>query len=335
MIEKSPQETAQWLDALLRSPHRLPAMLWGPPGVGKSSLVAQAADRAGLSCIQLELAVLPPQELLGLPYVEAGESCYARPTFWPTEGHGLIILEDLPHALPAVQAMGMSLILEGRVGPHVLPAGWRVMGTGNRVKDGAGAFRMPTSTASRMVHISVGADAAVWREWALGQRLHEDILGLLGLRPELLHRLDRDKVAWPSPRTWEMASHLHEAGLDIAAAVGEGAAAELQAYAELKHALPALEPILAGEGAAVDWPDELSLRWALVVGLAFKVEEEDQVRNAFQFLQSGAGLEWQSVFLQDTVARFRAGGRLLVLAGLMTQVPELSDFVDGLLEIVA
>jgi len=303
--------------------------------VGKSSIAAQAARRNGMEVIQLELAVLPPQELMGLPYVEDDRSRYARPTFWPTAETGVLILEDLPHAVPVVQALGMSLILEGRVGPHVLPEGWWVVGTGNRVKDGAGAFRMPTATASRMIHLEVDADAKVWREWALGAGIHEDILGLIGLRPGLLHQLDRDQAAWPSPRTWEMASRLHALDLDVAAAVGIGAAAELSAYTELKDTLPSLEPILTGLGKRIPWPEEMSLRWALVVGLAFRADRVEEVRHAFRYLKQGAGAEWQSLFLQDCVGRFRAKGRLSELAVLMTKEPALAEFVDQIVELVA
>jgi MoxR-like ATPase len=310
-------------------------MLWGPPGVGKSSLVQQAADRAGLPFIQLELAVLPPQELLGLPYVQDGVSHYAAPSFWPANDKGVLILEDLSHAAPAIQAMGMSLLLDRRIGPHTLPDGYRILATGNRTTDGAGAHRIPTATASRMVHLEVKEDVAMWREWGLQNGIHEDILGLLGLRPELLHRLDKTTPAWPSPRTWAMASQLHSLGLDVAAAVGEGAAAELDAYVDLKAALPSLDKILAGHGAFTVWPDQLSLRWAVVVGLAFKASDAEAVRNAFMFLRSKAGAEWQSLFLQDVTVRFRTTGRFDELASLIAREPAFARFVNRLLERVA
>jgi MoxR-like ATPase len=335
MIKKSPQATAAWLDTIIAAPHRISAMLWGPPGVGKSSLVAQAAQKAGLQFIQLELAVMPPQDLMGLPYVEEGESRYARPAFWPTKPGGVLLLDDFTHALPAIQSLSMSLLLMHSIGPHTLPEGWHVIGTGNRTSDGANCFKMPTPTANRMAHVEVEADVTVWREWALAHGVHEDILGLLGLRPELLHKLSRDNPAWPSPRTWAMASHLHSMELDVASAVGEGAAAELAAYVDLKAALPSLEPILVGQGDDVAWPDELSLRWALVVGLAFKANSADEVGHAFRYLSGAAGCEWQSLFLQDVTVRFRTNGRIGELAVLMTQEPALAEFVDGLLELVA
>jgi hypothetical protein len=288
-----------------------------------------------LPVIQLELTVTPPQELLGLPHVEEGESKYAKPSFWPKTENGLLILEDLPHALPAIQAMGMSLILEGRVGPHVLPEGWKIIGTGNRAQDGAGAYTMPTATASRMVHVTLDPDVNAWRQWAISAGIHEDIVGLLGLRPDLLHKLTRKTPTWPSPRTWEMASKLHAMGFDVAPAVGQGAAAELKSYVDIKSTLPDLQPILNGNGKTISWPDELSLRWAMIMGLAFHTDGPNAVRHAFVYLNKKAGPEWKNIFLQDVVTRFQSEEKMAKLAQLVATLPEMSEFIDELLEVVA
>lgn len=335
MIKQTPVQAAKWLDALIHSPDPISAMIWGPPGIGKSQLVTQAAARAGLPVVELELAVLPPQELMGLPFVKDETSQYARPTFWPTTPEGILVLDDLSHAFPQIMAMSMSLLLSQRIGPHRLPAGWVVIATGNRTEDGAGAFKMPTATANRMVHIELEVNVTAWREWALGQGVSPDIIGLISLRPELLHSLSRDNPAWPSPRTWEMASRLHALGVDVASAVGEGAAAELAAFVDLKSSLPSLQPILDGHGDGVSFPDELSLKWALVVGLAFAANRVDEVRHAFRYLKTFAGKEWQSVFLSDVTARYKASGRVAELAVLMTTEPAFAEFVDGILELVA
>ena len=100
MVRTTPKEATEWLRTLLASPEAPSMMFWGPPGIGKSSIVAQAARSRGLAVIQLELAVLPPQELMGLPYVDNGRSQYAVPPFWPEVESGVLILEDLPHAAP-------------------------------------------------------------------------------------------------------------------------------------------------------------------------------------------------------------------------------------------
>jgi len=194
---------------------------------------------------------------------------------------------------------------------------------------------MPTAIASRLAHIEVALDPAGWRQWAIRHNVHEDILGLLGLRPELLLKLSRDHVTVCSPRTWTMSSALHRLGLDVSACVGEGASAELRAYLELKETLPDLAPILAGQGRRIPWPEELSLRWALVVGLAFRANTAAEVKWAFDYLKERATSEWLSLFLQDTTVRFRSAGRIGELAVLMANESDISSFVDGLLEVVA
>jgi hypothetical protein len=51
-----PSEVSQALEALL--PTRQPLYLWGPPGVGKSSVVRQAAEKAGLELLDLRAVLL-------------------------------------------------------------------------------------------------------------------------------------------------------------------------------------------------------------------------------------------------------------------------------------
>ena len=79
------------------------------------------------------------------------------------------------------------------------------------------------------------------------QRLHAarttaakvDLLeaAFLSFRPALLHKSE-PCVAWPSPRSWEMASTLHGIGLDIGAAVGAPAANEFGAFVGMYADLP-------------------------------------------------------------------------------------------------
>ncbi len=55
-------------------PQQLPLHIWGPPGVGKSKVIAQAASRLGLEMIDLRAVLLDPVDLRGLPKVENGRT---------------------------------------------------------------------------------------------------------------------------------------------------------------------------------------------------------------------------------------------------------------------
>jgi hypothetical protein len=186
-----------------------------------------------------------------------------------------------------------------------------------------------------MVHIEVTLDTAGWRHWGHGAGLAEDVTAFIGFRPDLLMKMNKAEPAWCSPRSWAAASELHRLGLPIDAAVGVGAAREFAAYVHLKESLPALEPILSGGGGQPPWPEELSLKWAVVSGVAFQARTVAQATAAFQYLDAYASAEWVSLFLQEVASRWGGEGRLSDLAVMVSKTPRLSEFVDEVLEIVA
>jgi len=53
---------------------RQPVFIWGPPGVGKSSVIAQVAGSLNLSLRDIRALLLDPVDLRGLPYVADGRS---------------------------------------------------------------------------------------------------------------------------------------------------------------------------------------------------------------------------------------------------------------------
>ena len=70
----TPLELTPYLSTLLRHDIKLSLMLWGPPGIGKSSIVAAAAETAGMDLVDLRLSQLAPTDLRGLPVADNGMS---------------------------------------------------------------------------------------------------------------------------------------------------------------------------------------------------------------------------------------------------------------------
>lgn len=217
-----PQALVEYLDALVRNGIMLSTMIWGPPGIGKSSIVAQTAAHFGLGFIDVRLSQLAPTDLRGLPVPEDGVSRWYPPEFLPRDGRGILFLDELNMAPPAMQGMAQQLILDRRVGSYAVPAGWFIWAAGNRKEDRAAVFDMPAPLANRFVHLEVEPDFDNFKAYALAHGLHEQIIAFLSYRSALLHRMDPQQSAWPSPRSWAMASRLHGVGLDIAPVVAPG-----------------------------------------------------------------------------------------------------------------
>ncbi|MCX7783692.1 MAG: MoxR family ATPase, partial [Meiothermus sp.] len=236
----SPTELAKYLSGLIEHRIQTATMLWGPPGVGKSSIVAQTARKYGIGFIDVRLSQLAPTDLRGLPVPLDGVSRWYPPEFLPWEGEGILFLDELNMAPPTMQGMAQQLILDRKVGSYELPEGWFVWAAGNRKEDRAAVFDMPAPLANRFIHLEVTPDLDSFKAYGLQAGIHERILAFLAFRPSLLHQMDAKSPAWPSPRSWEMASHLLKAGLAIVPVVGEAAAAELAAYEQVYEVLPGL-----------------------------------------------------------------------------------------------
>ncbi|HKY54668.1 MAG TPA: AAA family ATPase, partial [Anaerolineales bacterium] len=104
----TPAELADYLTGLIRHDIKLSTMIWGPPGIGKSSIVAQTAEAHEIGFIDLRLSQLAPTDLRGLPVAENGLSRWYPPEFLPREGKGILFLDELNLAPPAMQGMAQQ-----------------------------------------------------------------------------------------------------------------------------------------------------------------------------------------------------------------------------------
>ena len=145
---------------------RQPAFLWGPPGVGKSQVVAQVARQNGLALRDIRAVLLDPVDLRGLPRISAdGRSVWCPPAFLPGPAdpeRGIVFLDELNAAPPLVQAACYQLVLDRAIGEYRLPDGWSIVAAGNREGDRAVAYRMPSALANRMVHLDFTPDLEDW-----------------------------------------------------------------------------------------------------------------------------------------------------------------------------
>ncbi|WP_428559454.1 MAG: AAA family ATPase [Solidesulfovibrio sp. DCME] len=253
-----PSHVARALETLLAA--RQPVFLWGPPGVGKSQVVAQTAAALDLPLIDIRAVLLDPVDLRGLPHIgQDGRTHWRAPAFLPTGGRGVLFLDELNAAPPLVQAACYQLILDRALGEYRLPEGWRVLAAGNRDQDRAVTHRMPSALANRFVHLDFEPGLEDWAAWAEVSGIRPEVVAFLRLRPALLHDFDpaRADRAFPSPRTWEFVSNVLSARPEgrverelLAGAVGEGAAVEFAAFLRLWRELPDTAAVLADPDAA-------------------------------------------------------------------------------------
>jgi MoxR-like ATPase len=324
-----------YLDRIITKNLQISTMIWGAPGIGKSSIVSQLAIEHQLQFIDIRLSQLAPTDLRGLPVAEDGRSKWFPPEFLPQSGKGILFLDEINMAPPAMQGMAQQLILDRRVGSYTVPNGWFIWAAGNRKEDRAGVFDMPAPLANRFLHLQVEPDFESFKTYALTQTVHEQIIAFLSFRPSLLHKIDPQQPAWCSPRSWMMASTLQYAGLDLAPAIGTLANAEFQAFTELYRILPDLAPILEGAGADIPFPTEPSARYATAIGLTIRARDADRAYNAFLWLSRVATAEWVQLFVSDLLSLMRSQGQLGMLATLLAKDPEIGKFLHNYRQLVS
>jgi hypothetical protein len=322
----TPAALKDYLAKLAQNRLRLSTMIWGPPGVGKSSIVAQVAADSKMGFIDVRLSQLAPTDLRGLPVAEEGMSRWYPPEFLPREGEGILFLDEINMAPPAMQGVSQQLILDRRVGSYLVPEDWLIWSAGNRKEDRAAVYDMPSPLANRFIHLEVDPDFESFKAYALSHGIHEQLIAFLSYRPALLYQLDPHQSAWPSPRSWMMSSDLHRSGLDIASSVGLGPAAEFQAFVELYKQIPDLKGILSGT-AKPKFPEEPSACYAVVLGLTVRCRTAEQGHHAFVWLVDHAGAEWVQLFASDLFRLLRQRGEMGTLARVLTKDSRLKDFL--------
>jgi len=257
--------------------HHTPVMLWGPPGIGKSDLVRQVAEKHRAPVIDLRLSQMEPSDLRGIPF-RVGETVeWAVPAMLPdTDRHGevgILFLDEINAAPPSVSAAAYQLILDRRLGDYQVPQGWAIVAAGNRQGDRAVTYTMPAPLANRFSHFEVEPNLEDWTLWAFSQGIDERLIAFLRFRPDLLFDFDpaHNPTAFPSPKTWEFAHRAmckFEGALlqgALQACVGEVGAVELMAFLHHLEEMPDVDTIARGESREV--PEGIELQYAVAAAL--------------------------------------------------------------------
>ncbi|MEU3462794.1 MoxR family ATPase [Streptomyces sp. NPDC006733] len=290
----------------------LPVLLWGEPGIGKTAALTQLASALDLPLTTVIASVHEPSDFSGLPIVgddPAEQGVPMAPPEWAVRlvraGRGLLFLDELSTAPPAVQAALLRLVLERRIGSLQLPPGVRIVAAANPRSSAADGWELSPPLANRFVHLQWTHDhdvvvrglAGTWPRATLPlldpRKLPEAVhfarravCGLLSARPALAHRLPTGEArrggAWPSPRSWEMAlcliafataagSSREVLSLLVRGTVGDGPGLELLASLD-RMDLPDPETLLADPAAAV-LPERGDLRQAVLDGVVDAVRK--------------------------------------------------------------
>jgi MoxR-like ATPase len=177
-----------------------PALLIGPPGVGKSEIIEQVAAELGIESIVIDLSLCEPSDLVGLPRMDGDRTVFLPPEFLPRAGQGLLVFEELNRAERFVQGPVLQLLSARRLNNYVLPDGWTCVAAINP-DDGKNDVRpLDPAMLSRFLQVPVRADRRQWLRWARERGLHAAVAHVVEQHPEAFEQT--------SPRSWTHAAQV-------------------------------------------------------------------------------------------------------------------------------
>lgn len=267
---------------------RRPIMLEGPSGIGKSQIVEDFARASGLAFTVLDLSLLEPPDLVGLPVISDGRTHYASPAELPTSGRGVLMLEELNRAEVPVMQPALQLLSARKLHAYELPAGWICVAAINPEEGDYQVNRLDPALRSRFLQLSVCADRDAWLGWAAHMNVHPVIARVV--------RDHADAFDHASPRSWTYASEIlhalagdESADLVRVAMRGYLPSAWALLVADALAAMPALPRVALGDDLARAVkgarPDAVSMIAAQIRRALASPELVTRVANGLTFAQ--------------------------------------------------
>jgi MoxR-like ATPase len=295
-------------------------LLRGHPGVGKSSLAKEVAEAMGLPLVDIRLAQRDPAEICGVHFPDRDKQVLALfPPEWVRDACDhpcFVFLDEINAAVTKLhQAAAYQIVLEHRVGMFPFHPGTVVMAAGNLEEDNAIVATLSSALCNRFAHYVMRVDAKTWLEWAQRVGIREDILAYIGrYGDEVLYKPMNGSYAFPSPRSWEMASKVlakadeNDARRVVSACVGAATADQFFTFLKVYRKVDARRIIEHGQ--TIDFTKgrearDPSFTYAATFSVAAYLVHEAEVRDGqlphiVRFLRSkGLDPEYQFLFLRQ------------------------------------
>jgi hypothetical protein len=266
-----------------------PLFLWGPPGIGKSDIIHQIGAEQDREVIDVRLSLWEPTDIKGIPFYNPNSNAmeWAPPIELPSDpkSTAILFLDELNSAAPATQAAAYQLVLNRRIGTYRLPVGVSIVAAGNRETDKGVTYRMPAPLANRFLHLELKHNFNDWQEWAIANKVHEQVIGYIGYQKGDLYDFDprSSSRSFATPRSWSFVSDLlddndlSETTLTdlVSGAIGEGLAIKFMAHRKIANQLPRAEDVLSGKVGKLTIK-EISAMYSLTISMCYELKELDQ-----------------------------------------------------------
>ena len=302
-----------------------PVMIWGPPGVGKSTIVKSLAREMGVGFVDVRLAQMESIDIRGLPVPDKEAHCvqWLPSSIFPRDNSkgGIIFLDELSAAPKDVQVASYELILDRQLGGgdiYKVPGTWVIVAAGNRSCDRAVSTTMSSALANRMLHLEVEANAEDWVAWAVTHDIYPSVIGFIQFKPKLLLDVEDQNLerGFPTPRAWERVSEMckilkNETLLRKAVygLVGVPAGQQFMEFHKMASEMESVLDMMLDEKKKVVIPTRDDLKYAMTSAMVYHLwrgkDAEDTKKRVAGFLR--IAMELPPAFSTMAMTAGRAG----------------------------
>lgn len=259
-----------------------PVFLVGPPGIGKTAIMAQIAQELHIGLVSYSMTHHTRQSALGLPFI--AHKAYRGKEYDVTEytmseiiasvydvieetgvQEGILFLDEINCVSETLTPVMLQFLQYKEFGRHRVPDGWVVVTAGNPPEYNNSVREYDVVTLDRVKRMDVEPDFAVWKAYASVSGVHPAILTYLALKNGDFYRVENtiSGKRFVTARSWcDLSDMLHlfeKNGLPVDETLisqylqEDTVAGSFAAYYDLYRGYAAeyrIEAILAGEADA-------------------------------------------------------------------------------------
>lgn len=207
---------------LIPSVHQRPILLMGPPGIGKTAIMEQAASACGISLVSYTITHHTRQSAIGLPYLTKRQ--YGGKEMTITEytmseiiasvhdkieetglQEGILFIDEINCVSETLAPTMLQFLQRKSFGSHHVPAGWVIVAAGNPPEYNKSVRDFDVVTLDRLKRIDVQEDYDVWKKYAYRRQIHAAILSYLDIKKQHFYTFETtvDGQAFVTARGWE------------------------------------------------------------------------------------------------------------------------------------
>ena len=190
--------------------------LKGKPGVGKTAVAQQIAEKHGLKFVDIRLSQIDSSEVAGIPFKKVVKSkdgkdvdvmAYALPE-WAVMANDqptLVLFDELNRAEKATRDAALQMFNEKRIGwDFKFNDKVYFIAAGNLgEEDGTDVDVLDSALNGRLIHMKFSPTFKEWEDWAKKAGVNPAIISFLRARDSHLYKASSNtEEAYASPRSW-------------------------------------------------------------------------------------------------------------------------------------